>query len=80
MAVYSNKNGTVIKVENNLEKWLYRQPGKRMVYTDVYGDIINGVTQNKVILDIGRGLNSIETIIANNNDYYLLDFLAPGDK
>lgn len=62
-------------------KWLYEMDNKRMIYADVYGDIIRGnVDKGTRVLDVGGGVNALTKILASNSKYSLLDFLAHGGK
>lgn len=57
--------------------WLREMENKRMIYAQVYGDILKSKTKRKV-LDVGGGYNSLTKILARNSDYTLVDFLAHG--
>lgn len=58
-------------------QWLMDMDNKRLIYADVYGDIIRGKTGKKV-LDIGGGYNPLTKVMAANSQYTLLDFMAHG--
>ena len=54
---------------------------KRMIYADVYGDILrNELGKNTRVLDVGGGVNALSKHLAANCRYSLLDFLAHGGK
>lgn len=60
-------------------KWLFEMDNKRMIYADVYGDILRGeVGSDTSVLDVGGGINALTKKLAENCDYHLLDFLAHG--
>lgn len=75
----------LIKCEKNefsmvrTNKWLEEIEAKRMIYADIYGDILRGENNVKV-LDVGGGVNVLTKKLACNCDYTLLDFLAHGGK
>lgn len=61
--------------------WMNTMENKRMVYADVYGDILKnqGREQNKKqVLDVGGGFSGLTKLLAKNADYTLVDFLAHG--
>lgn len=66
--------------------WMSTMENKRMVYADVYGDILNfggGDEGDKVkwrVLDVGGGVNALTKVLARNAEYTLVDFLAHGGK
>lgn len=60
-------------------RWLLDDINKRMIYADVYGDILSKRTDQK-ILDVGGGINSLTKVLARNSDYELIDILAHGGK
>ena len=62
-------------------KWLIEMDNKRLIYADVYGDILKGKTDPRLkVLDVGGGINSLTKVLAKNTSYYLLDFLAHGGE
>lgn len=61
------------------QQWLYEAPQKRMIYADVYGDLLKS-KQRKRVLDVGGGLNSLTPQLANNAEYWLLDFFSHGNR
>ncbi|MDY2699391.1 MAG: class I SAM-dependent methyltransferase [Lachnospiraceae bacterium] len=73
----------LMKAESNsfqevrTNKWLEEIDAKRMIYADVYGDILRGEQTGKV-LDVGGGINVLTKKLADNCQYTLLDFLAHG--
>lgn len=71
-----------VKKENESQirtnAWLEEIEAKRMIYADVYGDILKGEDINAKVLDVGGGVNALTKILAENCDYTLLDFLAHG--
>lgn len=65
------------KIRTN--QWLLEMDNKRMIYGDLYGDILRGEIDKKTrILDVGGGINALTKLLAMNSDYTLLDFLAHG--
>ena len=65
--------------EIRTNSWLEKMDNKRMIYADVYGDILTKKS-DKSVLDVGGGLNSLTKILANNSEYTLVDFLAHGGQ
>lgn len=41
---------------NRYDEWLYQIEAKRMIYADVYGDILVPSGQKKRVIDIGGGI------------------------
>ena len=64
--------------EIRTNQWLFDMDNKRMIYSDVYGDILRGECIGKRVLDVGGGYNALTKILAANCDYYLLDYMAHG--
>lgn len=61
--------------------WMSTMENKRMVYADVYGDILKNMWEGKNrkrVLDIGGGFSALTKVLARNADYTLVDFLAHG--
>lgn len=58
-------------------QWLMNMDNKRLIYADVYGDILQEKTSRK-ILDVGGGYNSLTKVLASHSHYTLLDFMAHG--
>lgn len=68
--------------EIRTNEWMSTMENKRMVYADVYGDILRfekeeGKTKWRV-LDVGGGFSALTKVLARNTDYTLVDFLAHG--
>ncbi len=53
-------------------KWLQEMDNKRMIYADVYGDILLN-EKNMRVLDIGGAYTSLTKVLAKNCEYTLLD-------
>lgn len=61
--------------------WMSTMENKRMVYADVYGDILKNMWEGKKrVLDVGGGFSALTKVLAKNVDYTLVDFLAHGGK
>lgn len=60
--------------------WLKEMDNKRMIYAAVYGDILHGSKTGRRILDVGGGYNSLTKKLADNSEYYLLDYMAHGGQ
>lgn len=60
-------------------QWLMEMDNKRMIYADVYGDILkNELDGNLSVLDVGGGYNALTKVLSQFSDYTLVDFLAHG--
>ncbi len=67
--------------ENNIRtnKWLLEMDNKRMIYADVYGDILKGdISESTSVLDVGGGVNALTKRLAKHSRYSLCDFLSHG--
>ena len=71
-----NTNQTEADIRTN--KWLVEMDNKRMIYADVYGDILEMNNKEKTVLDIGGGVTALTKNLGKNSDYTLCDFLAHG--
>lgn len=60
-------------------QWLKEMDNKRMIYADVYGDLLKE-SLNLSVLDVGGGYTSLTKRMLNNVDYNLLDFIAHGGE
>lgn len=56
------------------QKWLIDMPAKRMIYADVFHELLH--IKGKRVLDIGGGYCGISDILAQNHDYTLVDIMA----
>lgn len=56
------------------QKWLKEIPAKRMIYADVYGELLK--TKGKKILDVGGSFCGLSRILVKNHDYTLIDIMA----
>ena len=65
--------------EIRTNQWLSNMDNKRLIYADVYGDILREKSSKKV-LDVGGGYNSLTKVLAANSQYTLLDFMAHGGE
>lgn len=71
---------TMVDSELRTHKWLGEIIAKRMIYADVYGDILRKPQPSISVLDVGGGINSLTKLLAQNSNYTLLDFFAHSDK
>lgn len=60
-------------------QWLKEMDNKRMIYADVYGDLLND-SSDLSVLDVGGAYTSLTKKMLNNVDYNLLDFIAHGGE
>ena len=65
--------------EVRTNQWLTNMDNKRLIYADVYGDILHKKSFGKV-LDVGGGYNALTKILASHAQYTLLDFIAHGGQ
>lgn len=56
--------------------WLKQTLSKRLVFQDVYGDLINNQNNQLKILDVGGGYTSLTKKLIKNANYKLLDIMA----
>lgn len=61
------------------QQWLRQSQAKRLVYYQMYGDLLTSKLRYRV-LDIGGGITSLTPKLARNHDYILLDFLEHASK
>lgn len=59
------------------QQWLKEIAPKRMIFKDMYGDLLNndGIS----ILDVGGGFTSLTRNFLRSKEYTLLDFMAHGE-
>lgn len=67
------------ETEIRTNQWLISMDNKRMIYADVYGDILHDKSARKV-LDVGGGYNSLTKVLASHSQYTLVDFMAHGGE
>lgn len=86
MQLIENKVGSPLVggVEIRTNSWLKTMDNKRMIYADVYGDLLmahnNKDSERTKVLDVGGGINSLTKALARNTDYTLLDYMAHGGE
>lgn len=66
--------------EIRTHRWLLEMENKRVIYADVYGDILQNSAWERRVLDVGGGINALTKLLAKNSSYTLIDFLAHGGK
>lgn len=85
---YLQNDWIAMMIENNMvagedsirtNQWLREMDNKRMIYADMYGDLLVKQT-GKRVLDVGGGYNSLTKVLAKNSEYYLCDFMAHGGE
>ncbi len=64
--------------EYTCQKWLRESSAKRYIFDVLYGDLIEG-KQNKRILDVGGGVTAFSTVLASSHEYVLCELLAHDD-
>lgn len=64
--------------EVRTQEWLSTMDNKRMIYADMYGDLLKKKDCNLRVLDVGGGYNALTKVLAKNCSYTLLDFDAHG--
>jgi len=60
-------------------KWLLDAMPKRLVYWDVYGDLLQADAVRRRILDIGGGYCSLTRTLVRQHDYQLMDIMSHDD-
>ena len=61
------------------QKWLCETPAKRLIFEQLYGDLITGGRRLRV-LDVGGGLTCFTRAFGARHDYELVDLLAHDDE
>ncbi len=64
--------------EIRTNQWMSEMENKRAIYADVYGDLLCERDKGRAILDVGGAYNALTKVLAENNKYTLLDFMAHG--
>ncbi len=59
-------------------KWLVDMPAKRMIFNDLYGDLLK--THGKKVLDVGGGFSGLTLELIERHDYQLVETLDHGDS
>lgn len=78
--IYKLLNDNSKNDDTRYDEWLYQIEAKRMIYADVYGDLLKTNTKKRKVLDIGGGVSSLTPLLADNCEYTLVDFLAHGGE
>ncbi len=73
------KNGSTEEDSIRTNQWLMEMGNKRMIYADMYGDLLLN-KKNVRVLDVGGGYNALTKALAKNCEYTLLDFDAHGNN
>lgn len=58
------------------QRWLKQMPAKRMIYSDVYGNLLKSRGQR--ILDIGSDFCGMSKTLLQNHDYEIIDIMIHG--
>ena len=58
-------------------QWLVDSAPKRMIFADVYGDLLE--SEGRSVLDIGGGYSSLSRALAKRHDYHVVDIMAHDD-
>jgi len=56
-------------------RWLSSTPSKRLIFDEMYGDLLFVRTGCRV-LDVGGGVTALTRVLARRHDYYLVDIFA----
>lgn len=59
-----------------ITKWLETTPAKRMVFKELYGDIILGNQSTRRVLDIGGSVSTLTPTLLQKCNYTTIDILA----
>jgi len=60
------------------QRWLRQTPAKRFIFNEMYGDLLTGDQQLRV-LDVGGGLTGMTGVLSTRHKYILADLLAHDD-
>ena len=55
-------------------RWLVDSPPKRMIFGDLYGDLLDSTGLR--VLDVGGGYSSLGRALAGRHDYHIVDIMA----
>jgi hypothetical protein len=58
------------------QRWLLDSAPKRMLFEDLYGDLLTDGQKSYRILDVGGGVTGLTRMLAKHHDYHLLDIFA----
>jgi hypothetical protein len=61
-------------------EWLISSLAKRMLFEEIYGDLLIPSSKRLKILDVGGGVKLAQKIIANNYDYTVMDIFNHDKK
>lgn len=61
-------------------QWLKSMENKRLIYADVYGDLLEESSERMSVLDIGGGYTSLTKRMVRSHNYKLVDFIAHGGE
>jgi hypothetical protein len=59
--------------------WLLNSPPKRMIFQQMYGDLLAGTSTVNTVLDVGGGYTSLTRTMLKRYGYALLDIMAHDD-
>jgi hypothetical protein len=59
-----------------IQRWLRETPAKRMIFDEMYGDLLFGNDQHLRVLDVGGGVSALTRLLARRHDYHLIDIFA----
>jgi hypothetical protein len=62
-----------------IHRWLRDTPSKRMIFDEMYGDLLFGRGERLRILDVGGGVSALTRLLARRHDYRLIDIFAHDD-
>jgi hypothetical protein len=62
--------------EVTTQKWLKDSEAKRLIFSQLYGDLINDNRSSSSILDVGGGYTSLSKVIAERHNYELIEIFA----
>lgn len=62
-------------------QWLSEMDNKRLIASQVYGDLLcHNDNEKPNVLDVGGGYSALTRKLIANNEYHLLDFIAHGGQ
>lgn len=69
---YSALGEDTLQRQLKCQLWLEATPAKRMIFSRLYGDILEKPSYNTIV-DVGGGLTALTPALAANADYWLID-------
>ena len=80
IADYLALNTDLREQELGWNRWLSESPIKRLIFHDIYGDLLAPSEKKRNILDVGGGVTAFTKVLGDCNNYTLIDMLSHDDQ